>query len=86
MYNIFTSGVCKAKIDGRFTLNIGDKINLDLKTPESVQDAKFYSGEWIIMKIDNEFQADGTYYQTLYLVKYNSLNKKKNPRIIGSLI
>lgn len=83
LYNIFTAGKARIRIDGRFNLNIGDKIYLDLPAPEIVDSAKFYAGEWSIIKIENIIGADGQYHQYLYIVKYDTFNNKQNSRIIG---
>jgi len=80
---MITAGKARIRIDGRFNLNIGDKIYLDLPAPEIVDSAKFYAGEWSIIKIENIIGADGQYHQYLYIVKYDTFNNKQNSRIIG---
>ena len=66
--DLFDSLQMEILIDGRFELNIGDKIKLEF--PSKVSNVnKVYNGLWIVMKINHIFSDNSVYTQKILIVK-----------------
>lgn len=69
-------------INGRFDLNLGDKISVIYQDNMNYVDT--IQGEWIISEILNKFQADGQFEQVLNLSRSSISPSSKNTRIMES--